>query len=667
MADNFSMDYDDFSRGVYVIGGTGVGKSTTIQNIIDALLKKGFTVISVDPKGDDSLKMLARVKELDSKKVTFLDPVKVGGGFNPLELPAHDPADRDRVLSLQVGFFMNVIKQWYGKEMQIQAPRCMRILQSLLFALYAESDHPTLIDLYQMLVTLQRGEGAKLIKQFSSAAPDQAMILKRELGALGRLVSEAFDPPMTRLSPLAIDAFLRRMFSIKKSTIDFKEMLKPGRLTVLRLPRSEVGDTAQPLIMSMFICRLWLEVLYRAGDIPEEKRNPVILAIDEFQHSAQLGVLQVILSEARSSGLYLILSHQNLAQLPEEIRASVLANCATQISFRCSGDDAAALAKTWDPRYFKEITNELATLPDFVALVRLRASSEKEQQVPFRVEMSPPAPALHTPAAVAKFIGQMKALYGKVEAVVPIPAGQEDWKKFLPVKMLYQREWQLLNALNEKPLTYSATGARAGLPDARAHGAWDYLKNNQLIRVERSGASGIYYAPSKDGRALLDNAMNFKVVGGLDAQRLAQAAYDHYVGHACFVTVSLQEIAGERPDLVVYDYGDKAAAVECESHDEIIHRKAQVKANMIKWKDLGFSECHVWIEESDKAAVEALKSELPADLRADIKIFTPDEPHPATVIATQNAEATVPVVTAKGKIHPPRPKVKKTASGGRDA
>jgi hypothetical protein len=528
----------------------------------------------------------------------------------------------------------------------------MRILQSLLFALYAESDNPTLIDLYGMLTTLQRGEGAKLIKQFSSAAPDQAMILKRELGALGRLVGEAFDPPMTRLSPLAIDAFLRRMFSIKKSTINFKEMLKPGHLTILRLPRSEVGDTAQPLIMSMFICRLWLEVLYRAGDVSEEKRNPVILAIDEFQHSAQLGVLQVILSEARSSGLYLILSHQNLAQLPEEIRASVLANCATQISFRCSGDDAATLAKTWDPRYFKEITNELATLPDFVALVRLRASSEKEQQVPFRVEMSSPLPALHTPAAVTKFIGQMKALYGKVEAVVPSPAG-EDWKKFLPVKMLYQREWQLLNALGDKPLTFSAAGARAGLPEARAHGAWDYLKNNQLIRVERSGASGIYYGPSKDGRALLDNAKNFKVVGGPDAQRLAQAAYDHYLGHQCFVSVSLQEIAGERPDLLAYDYADKVAAVECESHDEVIHHKAQVKANMIKWKDLGFAECHVWCEARDKEAVDALKAELPQDIRADVKIFTPvpDEPAPAPV-APQTAKATAPASAAKGKIHP---------------
>lgn len=460
---------------------------------------------------------------------------------------------------------------------------------------------------------------------------------------------------MTRLSPLAIDAFLRRMFSIKKSTIDFKEMLKPGHLTILRIPRSEVGDTAQSLIMSMFVCRLWLEILHRANEIPEEKRDPVILAIDEFQHTAQLGVLQVILSEARSSGLNLILSHQNLTQLPEEVRASVLSNSATQIAFRCSGDDAAILAKTWDPRYFKEITNGITTLPDFTALVRLRAT------FPARVEMSPPSPAIHSPAAVAKFIQQMKKFFGKVEAVVPSLAGLEDWKKFLPVKMLYQPEWQLLNALDEKPLTYTAACARAGLPDARAYKAWNYLKNNQLIRVERSGTSGIYYAPSKDGRALLDNAKNFKVVGGPDAQRLARAAYDHYVGHACFVSVSLQEIASERPDLVAYDYGDKAVAVECESHDEVIHRKGQVKANMVKWLGLGFDKCHVWVEERDKEAV-ALKAELPQDIRADVEIFTsvvtvPDEPRLAPA-ATQTAEATAPRVTAKGTIHPPRPKPK---------
>ncbi len=51
----------------------------------------------------------------------------------------------------------------------------------------------------------------------------------------------------------------------------------------------------------------------RGGSVQE--RTPVFLIIDEFQLLQKLEILETIISEARKYGLYLILSHQNTAQI----------------------------------------------------------------------------------------------------------------------------------------------------------------------------------------------------------------------------------------------------------------------------------------------------------------------------------------------------------------
>lgn len=51
------------------------------------------------------------------------------------------------------------------------------------------------------------------------------------------------------------------------------------------------------------------------------------------------------MAEARKYKLSLTLAHQNLSQLPEKLRASILGNCGLQAYFRISRLDAELLAK----------------------------------------------------------------------------------------------------------------------------------------------------------------------------------------------------------------------------------------------------------------------------------------------------------------------------------
>jgi len=80
------------------------------------------------------------------------------------------------------------------------------------------------------------------------------------------------------------------------------------------------------------------------SDTPREKRVLFYLYIDEFQNFATQTFIKT-LAEARKYGLSLIMAHQNLSQLPEDLQDSILTNCGIQICFRVSRNDAERIGK----------------------------------------------------------------------------------------------------------------------------------------------------------------------------------------------------------------------------------------------------------------------------------------------------------------------------------
>ena len=64
-----------------------------------------------------------------------------------------------------------------------------------------------------------------------------------------------------------------------------------------------------------------------------------------------------------------------------------------------------------------------------------------------------------------------------------------------------------------------------------------------------------------------------------------------------FVSLAKQHLVTDEKmtDMVAYDYeNDSAISVEIESIIEARSHEEQVRLNMTKWRQMGFSECHVW-------------------------------------------------------------------------
>src|SRR2546427_11463112 len=89
----FGIRRRDRRAHMYVIGRTGMGKSTLLETLMVSDLRAGNGFALLDPHGDLATKILDRAHELRQPDLIDFDPVEHPGSYNPLRVT--DPARRD--------------------------------------------------------------------------------------------------------------------------------------------------------------------------------------------------------------------------------------------------------------------------------------------------------------------------------------------------------------------------------------------------------------------------------------------------------------------------------------------------------------------------------------------------------------------------------------------
>jgi len=142
---------------------------------------------------------------------------------------------------------------------------------------------------------------------------------------------------------------IRNIVGQVKSTIDLRDIMDTKKILLLNLSKGRMGEDNSALLGAMMITKIQLAAMSRV-EIEEEKRVDFYLYVDEFQNFATESFAN-ILSEARKYRLDLIIAHQYIEQLSDEVRAAVFGNVGTIISFRVGAEDAEFLAKEYAPRF----------------------------------------------------------------------------------------------------------------------------------------------------------------------------------------------------------------------------------------------------------------------------------------------------------------------------
>ena len=119
------------------------------------------------------------------------------------------------------------------------------------------------------------------------------------------------------------------------------------KILIVNLSKGRVGETNAALLGLIIVGKITMAAFSRVN-IPEQERSDFYLYLDEFQN-VTTPTISTILSEARKYRLTLIMAHQFLGQLTDDIRKAVMGTVGSMIAFRVGPDDAEALKSQFEP------------------------------------------------------------------------------------------------------------------------------------------------------------------------------------------------------------------------------------------------------------------------------------------------------------------------------
>jgi hypothetical protein len=335
---------NDRLRHTWVIGPTGTGKSTLLAGQIVQDMEAGRGVVVIDPKGGDLIRdVLDRVPASRHGDVVVLDPSATD---RPVGLNLLDMARGEHAEELAVDHLVHLMSSLWRSSW---GPRTSDVLRNALLTLThtraADGSRFTLVELPELLLnpTFRRF----VVSQPGVPGPVRPFWAGFEEMSDGER-AQVIGPSLNKLRSLTTRTALRLVLG-QSEGIRLDEVFTKRRIILVPLPAGVIGAETAALVGSLVMAGLWQATLARVA-VPAERRHPVMIYLDEFQNVMRLPVdLADMLAQARGLGVGMVLAHQYLAQLNDEIRTAVLSTARTQIAFQVEYDDAKTLANRFAP------------------------------------------------------------------------------------------------------------------------------------------------------------------------------------------------------------------------------------------------------------------------------------------------------------------------------
>ena len=350
----FGIRRRDRRSHIYLIGKTGVRKSTFLENMLRQDIANGEGLALVDPHGDLIEQVRAEIPEHRQQDVIWFNVPdrNLTLGFNPLG--AVPPEERPLAASDLLDVFKKIWADSWG-------PRLEHILRNVLLALL-DQGNATLADANRLLSDkLYRHDVA--LKATSPAV--RTFWLKEYEGYPDRFRAEAIAPLQNKVGAFLVNPLLNRILT-RENSLDLRNIMDSGKILLVNLAKGKVGEDTATLLGALLVAKLGRAALRRA-DMPEHERRDFHCYLDEFQTFATPSLANM-LSEMRKYRLNLVLAHQFLSQLHEDVRDSILGNVGTMIAFRVGLADAEILEKEFHPEFN---ASDLVNLPNYSIAIKL--------------------------------------------------------------------------------------------------------------------------------------------------------------------------------------------------------------------------------------------------------------------------------------------------------
>jgi len=331
----------DACRHMYVIGPSGLGKTTLLSNSLQQDIERGDGAVVIESKGD-----LFRAA-LNAVPLERINDVVV-----------IDMTDQDWPVGLNV---------LHGGNINRRVDELTR--------LFARGDSDIYFRdlMYHGLHTLARFPELTIIDLVPFLWPQDAMTKAWRDSLISRLPKndvlyhywrtfislkdserkQRVQPVLNRLWEVTNRPDIKNILGQSESTVDLRRIMNDNKLLFIYIPDS-IGSQTVSLLTSLMFKELWDAV----RDVHATKSKPTFLYLDEMQRLSGYIDLAEVLSLARSFKFGLVMAHQHRDQLGREMQAAI-ANAATKVSFRLEGPDA---------NWIQTLMGKSVTPEDFMSL-----------------------------------------------------------------------------------------------------------------------------------------------------------------------------------------------------------------------------------------------------------------------------------------------------------
>lgn len=470
----FGIKASDRSRHMYVIGKTGMGKSTLLENMAIQDIKNGEGMAFIDPHGKTAELLLDYIPQERIKDVLYFAPFDLDYpiSFNVMEDVGHDK--RHLVANGLMSAFKKIWVDAWSARMEY-------ILNNILLALLEYPDS-TLIGVNRMLVDKEYRN--KVVENITD--PSVKAFWTDEFAKYGdRYMQEAGAAIQNKIGQFISNPVIRNIIGQSKSTFDIRKMMDEKKIIIINLSKGRVGEANANLLGSMLITKIYLAAMSRADASPGLlKRLPYYyLYVDEFQSFANESFAD-ILSEARKYKLALTIAHQYIEQMSDEVRAAVFGNVGTMVVFRVGAYDAEVLEKEFAPIFTQEDLVNLGFVQVYLKLMIDGVTSQ-----PFSATTLPPIekPLVSFKEDIIKF---SRTAYAKPRAHVEDAI--KKWHESLRLEEPRKREGRLegraresrdLREIKDKHPEDMKSSLRSALRDAQERELRNAITENYMKDV----------------------------------------------------------------------------------------------------------------------------------------------------------------------------------------
>ena len=312
----------------FILGQTGTGKSTLINNLVRQDLESGEGLCLIDPHGDLASELKS---DLPERGIYWdiADP-ECPYGYNPLSYVTEQY--RPLVASGIIDALKNQWSDAWGVRME-------HILRFAILALLSRSGS-SLADIVPMFTdrtfrkqVLKSVENKEVLRFWQDEYPKMNY-------------KNAFDgvaPIANKLGAFLSHPVVRKTLCEPDEPIRFRQIMDEGTPLIVNLSKGRLGNDISSVMGGLILSMITNAAMTREN-VPQVKRKHFFIYVDEFSMFTTDSIASM-LSELRKYKVSLCLAGQFLASIPVTIREAILGNVGNMLVFRLGVNDATLMSK----------------------------------------------------------------------------------------------------------------------------------------------------------------------------------------------------------------------------------------------------------------------------------------------------------------------------------